>query len=127
MEMKTLSQQHQNCLNACFSCAQMCEACANDMIGMEHHDHQHHNDLMTRCIRLCRDCADICVLAAQFISRSSQRAESLCRLCAEICDECAEVCERHAPQHAMCGPCAEECRRCADLCREMVGTAAHSA
>ncbi|MFY4730697.1 four-helix bundle copper-binding protein [Nitrospira sp. BLG_2] len=127
MEMKTLSQQHQNCLNACFSCAQICEACADDMIGMEQHDHQHHNDLMTRCIRLCRDCADICILAARFISRSSPRAESLCRLCAEICDECAEVCERHAPQHAMCGPCAEECRRCADLCREMVGTAAHSA
>ena len=124
MKMKTLSQQHQNCLNACFSCAQMCEACSNDMIGMEHHDH---SDLMTRCIRLCRDCADICVLAAKFISRSSLRAESLCRLCAEICDECAEVCKRHAPHHALCGPCAEECRRCADLCREMVVTAAPAA
>lgn len=124
MEMKTLSQQHQDCIHACFSCAQICETCADDMIGIEHHDH---NDLMTRCIRLCRDCADMCILASKFISRSSQRAESLCRLCAEICDQCAEVCERHAPQHALCGPCAEECRRCADLCREMVGTAVPSA
>lgn len=123
MEMKTLSPQQQHCLDACFSCAQICEACANDMIGMTHHDH---DDLMTRCIRLCRDCADMCIVAAKFISRSSQRAESLCRLCAEICDQCAALCERHAPQHPMCGPCAEECRRCADLCREMVGAAVPS-
>lgn len=124
MQRPALSQQQQDCLNACFQCAKICEACADDMIGMEH---QEHNDLMTRCIRLCRDCADICILAAKFISRFSQQSESLCRLCAEICDQCAEVCERHAPQHAMCGPCAEECRRCADLCREMAGTAAHPA
>ncbi len=123
MEMKTLSPQHQDCLDACFSCAQMCETCADDMIGMKHHKH---DDLMARCIKLCRDCADICILAARFISRSSQRSESLCRLCADICDQCAEVCERHAPNHALCGPCAEECRRCADLCREMVGTGAHT-
>lgn len=119
-----MSQQHQDCINACFSCAQTCEACADDMIGMHDHDH---DDLMTRCIRLCHDCADICLLAAKWMSRNSQRSESLCRLCAEICDQCAEVCERHAPKHAMCGPCAEECRRCADLCREMVSAAAPSA
>jgi hypothetical protein len=124
MQKKTLSPQQQTCLDSCFSCAQICETCADDMIGMEHHDH---NDLMTRCIRLCLDCADICLLTAKWISRNSQRSESLCRFCAEICDQCAALCERHAPQHALCGPCAEECRRCADLCREMVGTAAHAA
>jgi hypothetical protein len=124
MDMKTLTQQHQDCLNACFSCAKICHACADDMIGMKRHDH---DDLMTQCIRLCHDCADLCFLMIKFVSRNSLRSEGLSRLCAEICDECAEVCERHTPHHALCGPCAEECRRCADICREMIGTGVHAA
>ncbi|UVT20386.1 MAG: four-helix bundle copper-binding protein [Nitrospira sp.] len=122
MQNQPVSDQ-QDCINACFSCAQMCERCADDMIGMTH---QSHDDLMTRCIRLCRDCASICILSAQWMSRSSLQTQSLCRLCAEICDQCAEVCERHAPDHPLCGPCAEACRRCAESCREIVGSGAHT-
>jgi len=123
MQKPPLSQQQQDCLNACFQCAKICEACADDMIGMEGHGH---DDLMAQCIRLCRDCADMCFLTAQFVSRNSPRSESLAQLCAEICDQCAEVCERHAPHHALCGPCAEECRRCADICRQSVGSGMHA-
>lgn len=122
MQSTSLSQKQKDCIDACFACAQICETCADDMIGMKQHD----DDLMARCTRLCRDCSDICVLAGRWISRNSPRFEALCQLCAEICDECAEVCERHAPHHALCGPCAEQCRRCADVCREMVESGVHS-
>lgn len=115
---------YQDCIDACFSCAEICNACSDDMIGMEGHGKRDVETLMARCIRLCRDCADICLLSAALMSRNSPYAEQFCGLCAEICDSCAEACEAHAPHHPMCGDCAKECRRCADLCREMEGATA---
>ncbi|NGZ94586.1 MAG: four-helix bundle copper-binding protein [Nitrospira sp. WS110] len=123
MQSNPLSQQQKNCIDACFACAQTCETCADDMIGMTQH---HSDELMAQCTRLCRDCSDICVLSARWMSRNSARFDTLCQLCAEICDQCAEICERHAPHHALCGPCAEQCRRCAEACREMIGSGAHT-
>jgi len=121
---RTLTQEWKDCIAACFRCAQICEECSDDMIGMEH---QHESQLMEQCIRLCRECGDICVLAAQWMSRVSPLAERLCAFCAEVCERCAQVCEQHAPHHALCGPCAEECRRCADMCRRMSKTTARAA
>ena len=117
----TQTKHYQECITACFACAQTCETCSDDMIGMDHHGDQ---KLMAQCIRLCRECADICVLAGRWMSQGSTMADRLCGLCADICDTCAEVCEQHAPHHALCGPCATECRRCAELCRKMIHTAA---
>lgn len=119
---RRMSRQQQDCIAACWSCARICNTCSDDMIGM--HGGGHDQALMARCTRLCRDCADICALAAAWMSRGSQFMEALCRFCADLCDACAEVCEQHAPHHALCGPCAEECRRCANLCREMAGAKA---
>lgn len=113
---RTMTQEMKDCMAACISCAHICNRCSDDMIGMEAH---HDAKLLSRCIRLCRDCAEICVLAAQWIGRMSLLSTQLCRLCAEVCDACAEECEKHAPHHAMCGPCAQVCRRCAELCRQM--------
>jgi uncharacterized protein DUF326 len=118
-EEKSMSQEMKECMAACFSCSHICNRCGDDMIGMEGGDHR----LMSRCIRLCRDCADVCVLAAQWLGRMSLMSASICRLCAEVCEMCAETCEQHAPHHALCGPCAKECRRCADLCRRMTAGA----
>jgi hypothetical protein len=114
---------YQECIDACFSCAEICNMCGDDMIGMEPHGKKDVQALMARCIKLCRDCADICVLSAEWMSRRSSLAGKLCRVCAEVCDTCAETCEAHAPHHPMCGDCAKECRRCAGLCRSMEGVA----
>ena len=116
--------RYQECIDACLSCAEICHACSDDMIGMEFHGKADIQMLMTRCIRLCRDCADICLLSGALMSRNSPFAEQICRQCAEVCDACAETCEAHAPHHPMCGDCAKECRRCADLCRDMEGAEA---
>ena len=119
-EKRTLSPEWKNCIDVCFRCAEICETCSDDMIGMPAHGD---TLLMERCIRLCRECADMCMMAAQWMSRVSPLSERLCRLCAEIGDLCATACEENAPQHALCGPCAVQCRQCAELCRGLSPTA----
>jgi len=51
--------------------------------------------MMARCIELDRDGADICSLAAQFMSRGSKFAGKICALCAEICQACGDECAKH--------------------------------
>ena len=107
----------EHCIEACLACAKICNTCGDDMIGMAHPAPQ---DLTARCIRLCRDCADICLLAAQWMGRHSAFSTRICALCAELCELCAGVCEQHAPHHPLCGDCAKQCRRCAEMCHKMV-------
>ena len=95
----------------CFSCAQMCNTCSDDMIGMEHHKGD--MELMERCIRLCRECADICVLAGQWMNRvSAVRAivpvlrrslRSLCRGVRTACTPSCFVPAMRAGMPALCG------------------------
>lgn len=120
---RTTTESMQQCIDACVACAQICDRCADDMIGMAGGG-KHDQHLQQLCIRLCQDCADICALSTRWMSRLSPSAESLCRACSDICDRCAEVCERHASHHPLCRTCAEECRRCAGICREMASAAA---
>ena len=113
----SVGQHMEACIQACLACAKICNTCGDDMIGMSHKAAQ---DLTARCIRLCRDCADICLLAAQWMGRASVFSLRMCALCAELCELCAGVCEQHAPHHPLCGDCAKECRRCAEMCHKMV-------
>lgn len=120
-DKRILTEHMQHCIDACATCAQICDRCADDMIGMEG---GRQKELQQLCIRLCRDCADFCALSMRWMSRLSPSSELLCRACADICDRCAEVCEQHTPHHALCGDCAAECRRCAGACRDMAGAMA---
>jgi hypothetical protein len=115
MNQDTQSQIHE-WRNAIVACAQLCDECSDDMIGM---DHKGDSELMERCIRLCRECADVCTLTGRWMSRVSPLDQKLYDFCAEVCDECAQACEQHASHHALCGPCGEKCRQCADTCRRM--------
>ena len=128
-DSRTLTQEWKDCIAACFRCAQTCEECSDDMIGMGGRQGEIPLEmpLMERCIRLCRECAEICAMSGRWMSRMSPLAHKLCGLCAEVCDQCAEACEEHAPHHALCGPCAQECRRCAEMCRLMSGATAKAA
>ncbi|MGI8735022.1 MAG: four-helix bundle copper-binding protein [Pyrinomonadaceae bacterium] len=83
---------------------------------------------MARCIELCRDCADICLLDARFMSRGSQYHFQTCAVCADVCEACAQECERMAGSHGgaiseLMRQCAEACRRCAESCRRMASMA----
>jgi hypothetical protein len=78
--------------------------------------------MMAGCIRLDRDCAQLCWDAAAFMSRHSPFANKLCRTCADACEACAAECSKHGADH--CRRCAAACERCVNECRQMAGATA---
>lgn len=72
--------------------------------------------MMAECIRLDRECADLCGLVVDFAQRESDRLPEILELCANACDACADECEKHDMDH--CQACAKACRECATACRE---------
>lgn len=70
-----LNPRYQACIEACSNCALVCETCAASCLREE--DVQ----MMARCIELDRDCADLCALAALLMTRDSEQAQALCKLC----------------------------------------------
>lgn len=97
-------------LNLLAGCAAACNHCASSCLGEK--DVQ----MLTMCIRLDLDCAQICATAASFVARGSLHAKHLLKECAEICLQCAEECEKHTHMEH-CKHCAETCRRCAEACK----------
>jgi hypothetical protein len=72
---------------------------------------------MARCIELDMQCATICYASAQLMSLESDKANEVCRICAQICETCGNECGKHQNQH--CQECAKTCFECADECRKM--------
>jgi hypothetical protein len=109
----------QTCIDACNGCAATCGHCASACLQEEAHGNS-----LARCIALDIDCAEVCRIAAAFMSRGSEFCVAICGLCAEVCDACAEECERH-DIHDMdhCKECAAACRKCADECRRTANAA----
>lgn len=113
-EIKSLRQnnmriQDHKLLNALHECSRACYHCSVSCLR------EKDVKMMTECIRLDMDCAQICDVTAAFICRESRHAHHLLKECAEICHKCAEECGKHAHlEH--CKECAEACRNCAALC-----------
>ena len=118
-----MHKEHNDCIQACQTCANECEHCATACLG------EADVKMMADCIQLDRYCADLCRMAAAFMARADGKigdsiAHRLCALCAEICDQCAKECRKHANEH--CTRCADACEACAKACREMgVAEVAH--
>ena len=108
------SQQYHECIEACVECLVACESCSDACLD------EQNIGMMTDCIRLDRDCADVCATVIRMMSRGSEDVADLCRACADQCDACANECEKHASMHEHCRVCAEACRKCAAACREML-------
>lgn len=104
-------REHPPCIEACIRCALECEHCETACLG------EPDMKMMAECIRLDRDCATVCWLAAAFMGRRSEFDADLCRLCATLCDACGAECAKHKVDH--CLKCAESCRACAEACRTM--------
>lgn len=90
-------------------CAAACELCATACLS------EGDVQKMAACIRLDRDCADLCRLVAILAQRESPFMSALTAIVAEACDACAGECERHEMEH--CKACAKACRECARHCR----------
>lgn len=74
--------------------------------------------MFTECIRLTRECADICSLALNALEIDSAFTKPIVALCAQVCDTCAVECGRHKHDH--CQQCAKACVECAEACRTLV-------
>jgi hypothetical protein len=102
---------NQNLITALSNCAALCEYCADACLGEEK------IKMLVECIRIDKDCADICRTAINYASRDSKRAGDIIEICASICAECAEECEKHADKHDHCRDCAKACRDCEEKCK----------
>lgn len=108
-------EQFQSCIDACNSCAEACGHCAASCLQ------EPDVKSMTRCIQLDIDCAEICRVAAGYMSRASELAGEVCETCAVVCDACAQECAKHSKMEH-CRQSAEACRRCAEECRRMASS-----
>ncbi len=109
-EIDHLTEEMAECTDNCFEAAQACEWCADECIEMG-------SEEMARCIRLCRDVADVTTLHARFMARESAFHSDLAEVCADACEECADECEQFDHDH--CQVCADVLRECAESCRHM--------
>ena len=78
-----LSDGTEECVDTCIEAAEMGEWCADQCAD--------HGKGMARCLRLCRDVADLASLCARGSEFNSQVAEA--------CEACAEECEQHDHDH----------------------------
>lgn len=104
--------KYQSVSEALIECAAVCDHCYNANFS------EQTIRMMERCIRLTRDCAEVCRLTAGALSRDSEVVKVLLRACADICKACAAACNEHEAQH--CQECAEACKRCAEACKTFI-------
>jgi hypothetical protein len=108
---KTMQNMYQACIEECLKCMEICNSCYSACLQ------ESDVKMMVECIRLDRECADICALAAKSMSSNSPFAKEICQLCAKICEACGNECKKHEHQH--CKECADACFRCAEACKLM--------
>jgi hypothetical protein len=107
-------------IDALSDCAQACIADADDDLS------EPNLAEMVTCIRLCRDCADVCTATLGVVTRQAEYDTSVVRplleACVAICEKCGDECQLHAHHHEHCRVCEQACRRCEQACRELLRT-----
>jgi len=107
-----MHQQNETLISAAEQCAKACEHCATACLG------EHDIAKMVDCIKLDRDCADLCRAIAALAERDSSFTSEFARAVASICKACGDECSRHAMMEH-CRKCAEACRRCEQACSSL--------
>ncbi|MBX9246251.1 four-helix bundle copper-binding protein [Actinotalea ferrariae] len=109
-------------LDALHACAQACTACADACLAEEMVAD------LRRCITSDLNCADVCGVTANVLSRHTGYDSTVTRAqlqaCVLACKACGDECEQHAGMHEHCRVCAEACRACEEACRELLATIA---
>ncbi|BCG59579.1 MULTISPECIES: four-helix bundle copper-binding protein [Paenibacillus] len=103
--------QYQDCIDACLKCMNACNS--SYVSSLKEYDLA----LLRDCIRMDRECADICAYAIQAMTRQSPYVADICSLCADICEATAKECGRYEQTH--CRNCIDACLDCAKACREI--------
>lgn len=105
-------EKHQKTIQLLNDCSAACNHCATACLD------EQDVKMLSRCIKLDIDCAQVCSLTASLLARGSEHGEHLMKECAEICNACADECEKHTHMEH-CKKCAEACRACAEECSVM--------
>ncbi len=105
-------EKYRELITTLADCIRACEYCATACLNED--DVQK----LTDCIRLDRDCADLCNLSLKFLSRESSQVYAAVELCKKTCSQCAMECENH--EHDHCVKCAEACRKCEEQCESFL-------
>ncbi len=103
-------------LDLMMKCITACETCATECLNEDD------PKMMVDCIKLARDTADACTMAARYVARDSAHAAQALRLCIELCKACEKECRTH--EHDHCRKCAEACHACHLSCEAYAATAA---
>lgn len=103
------SQELIDKLNVCITA---CESCADKCLDEEN------IEMMVECIRLDKDCADVCRAAVNLLIRQSDMTDRILQICSEVCHDCSEECRKHEMQH--CQDCARACHECEEACKSYV-------
>lgn len=103
--------QHQETLQIIHECMTACNKCYDECLKEDN------VKMMVKCIRLDRECADMCGYLEQAITRDSPFIAELAAVCATICEACGKECQKHDHDH--CQQCAEACFKCAEMCKKI--------
>ena len=105
-------------IDACAECNQAYTACADACLSEDDVDD------LTKCIRTCLDCADICTTTSRALSRQTgydpNLTKAVLEACITACKASGDECARHAEHHLHCSICAESVvavRACRDLAK----------
>jgi len=94
------------------NCQAMCNYCFNACLNEED------VKMMKGCIKLDKDCSEICGLALSLVASDSAFTAEILKLCAEVCQKCADECKKHNNTH--CQDCARACQECSEACKNYV-------
>ncbi|KKK33387.1 ferredoxin [Salinicoccus sediminis] len=103
-------EQNRNLIQTLHECAEACNHCYDACLKEEN------VKMMAECIRLDRECADICSYLEHALTRNTPFGSELAAVCAEICEACGNECRKHDHEH--CQKCADACFKCANACKE---------
>lgn len=100
--------------NAFGDCVLRCNQCVTACLN--HQDHHGHS---MDCAPLCRDCADVCAVAGQFLTRESELSQPMNELAVMAAQKCFDKCSTHDDES--CRACAEACSNLISLCAKSIG------
>ena len=100
--------EHKDLIIGLYQCAAACNACFEACLLEPDVAH------LERCMKLDKECYDVCKLTAHHLERESDHMHLFLSVCIKICNDCADECEKHSHEH--CIKCAEACRRCLQEC-----------
>ena len=102
----------ENLISKTAACFHACNDCFMECLEEEH------VKIMRRCIRLCKECAQVCGMTLDLLSDDSYFIKHTLNLCMLVCRECGDECRWH-PEES-CQKAARACDACRQACERFL-------